>query len=414
MRSSWPWAWLLSLSLLAGCVGGNGTHTAVGNSTPPPVLNSLTVTIDGGPAAASGAINRGYVTLKVCAPGSTTQCASIDHVLVDTGSWGLRLVGSVLASKAVSLVPETDSNGRTIEECVQFGAGQTWGDVARADLTLAGETAAAVPVQILDDAGTSAPPPSTCGANGTLINGVSAFNSNGILGVGVFAQDCGAACVSASTPLPIYYGCTAGQTGTCIAENLALDAQVTNPVYLFANDNNGVILDLPNLTDSNGDAQLAGSLIFGLGTQSDNPLPTTGVTVLGTNPSGDFSANYNGAAAVLPAWIDSGADSYLFDDASIATCASGAYIGYYCPANAPLALFAVNTGLGSNTATDTVQFAIDDPNSFVAGAAALGDLGGGKGSSTFVYGMPFFFGHKVYIGIDQRAAGAVTGPFFAY
>lgn len=399
---------------LAGCVGGNGTHAATGTAAPPPVLNTLTLTIDGGPAAATGAINRPYVSVKVCAAGSTAQCATIDHVLVDTGSWGLRLVGSVLASKSVTLTPESDSNSHTIEECVQFGAGQAWGEVARADLTLAGETAAAVPVQVLDDAGTSAPPPATCGANGPLVNDVTAFNANGILGVGVFAQDCGSACVSASTPLPVYYGCTAGKTGICTAENVALDAQVTNPVSLFAKDNNGVIIDLPNLTHSNGDATLTGSLIFGLGTQSDNVLPATGSTVLGTNASGDFSATYNGSATVLPAWIDSGASYYVFDDAAIATCPSGAWVGYYCPANAPLALFAVNTGLGGNPGSDTVHFALADPNSFVAGAAAFGSLGGGKGSSSFIYGMPFFLGRKVYVGIDQRTAGALTGPFFAY
>ena len=225
----------------------------------------------------------------------------------------------------------------------------------------------------MDDTGAGAPPPALCGNNGTLINGVSGFNANGVLGVGVFAQDCGAACVNAATPLPVYYGCTSGAAGVCTAENLALAQQVTNPVALFAADNNGIIVNLPNLQNANGDVSVQGTLTFGLGTQADNALPATGLAVLGTDASGDFTATYNGAATVLPALIDSGADAYGFDDPTIDVCSSGAFIGYYCPAVAPQSLFAVNSGVGANSATSTVNFAVADPNTFVAGAAAFGE-----------------------------------------
>jgi hypothetical protein len=402
---------LLATTLLSACIGGNGTTAATGNAVPP-TPNTLTVTVDSGPAAATGAINHSYVIVKVCTAGIQTQCASIDHVLLDTGSWGLRLVGSVLAAGGVTLGAETDAQGLAIEECVTFGGGQTWGPVALADVSLAGESAAKLPVQIMDDAGTSAPPPATCGAGGTLINGVSGFNANGVLGVGVFAQDCGAACVNATAPLPIYYGCTAA--GVCTAENAALSAQVTNPVAMFAADNNGIIVNLPNLQNANGDGSVQGEVLFGIATQTDNSLPATGLTVLGANASGDFTATYNGGATVLPALIDSGIDSYAFDDPNIAVCAAGAFVGYYCPAVAPQAAFAVNSGVGVYNATNTVDFAIADPNTFVVNAAAFIDLAGGGGSTSFTWGMPFFYGRKIYIGIDQRVAGIYTGPYYAY
>lgn len=396
-------------ALLGACVGNKSTPGTVPAATP--VQNKLTITVDAGPPAASGQINHAYVTVTVCAPGSKTQCATVDHVLLDTGSTGLRLVGSVV-SAGVKLAAETDSQGQTVEECVTFGGGQTWGPVASADVTLAGETAAKVPIQILDDAGTTAPPPGTCGANGTLLNAVSGFGANGVLGVGVFAQDCGAGCVGPATPLAVYYGCTSA--GTCTAENTALSAQVTNPATLFATDNNGVIVQLPSLQNANGDTTVTGELIFGLGTQTDNTLPVATLAVLGTNASGDFNATYNGAMTPLPALIDSGADAYLFDDPTMAVCASGAFVGYYCPAVAPQNVSVVNNGLGTNTASSTVNFAIADPNTFVAGAAAFIDLGGGAGSSTFTWGMPFFYGRAVYVGFEQRSVGSFTGPFFAY
>jgi hypothetical protein len=404
---------VLTALLLAACKGGSGTVAV----TKPvvPTLNTMTVTVDSGPAAASGQINHAYVTVKVCSPGSQTQCASIDHVLLDTGSVGLRLVRSVLTAKAVTLTAQTDAQGMAIEECVSFGGGQTWGPVALADVTLAGESAAKVPVQIMDDTGTGAPPPATCGANGTLINGVSGFGANGLLGVGVFAQDCGSACVGASTPLPVYYGCTTA--GICTAENAALANQVANPVALFAADNNGIIVNLPNLQNANGDASVQGELVFGIGTQTDNALPATGLTVLGADGSGDFKSSYNGSTAQLPALIDSGTDAYWFDDPTMPVCPSatyGVFGGYYCPVAHPQSVFAVNTGVGVNNASSTVNFAISDPSTFVANATAFVNLAGGGGSKRFLWGMPFFYGRKVYIGIDQRVAGSYTGPYYAY
>jgi hypothetical protein len=402
---------ILTAVMLAGCLG-NKSSTSAGGAPPPPVVNTMVVSVDTGPAADPGQTNLAYVTVKVCAAGSATQCANIDHVLLDTGSWGLRLVRSVLTAGKVTLSAETDSKGQVIEECVKFGGGDTWGPVALADVTMAGESASKLPVQVMDDTNAGAPPPATCGANNTLLNAVTGFHANGLLGVGVFAQDCGAACVSPATPLPIYYGCTSA--GVCTAENVALADQVTNPVALFAADNNGIIVSVPNLVNANGDTSVQGELIFGLATQADNALPASGLTVLGANASGDFTATYNGGTTALPAMIDSGTDSYAFNDPTIAVCSSGRFLGYYCPAVAPQNLFAVNTGAGANNATNTVDFALADPTTFVLSASAFIDLGGGGGSTSFIWGMPFFYGRKVYIGIEQHAAGSFTGPFYAY
>lgn len=407
---------LAASGLLCACLGG-GKSPAGGVATPAPVLNTTSITVDSGPAAATGAINHAYVSVRVCAPGSATACTTIDHVLLDTGSWGLRLVHSVLMSASVTLAPETDARGDTIEECATFGSGQTWGPVATADVTIAGETAAKVPVQIMDDTGAGAPPPAACGSGGTPINGVADWLANGVLGIGVFAQDCGTACVAATTPLAEYFGCTTG--GACAAENVALTAQVTNPVTLFAADNNGVVLSMPALQNANGDTTVQGELTFGLGTQSDNALPATGLTLLGTDVGGDFATTVNGASTSLPALLDSGADSYSFDDPGIAVCTSAAWVGYYCPAVAPLSLSAVNTSAASTAATvagngDTVDFAVGNPDSFVATAAAFSELAGGAGSTRFSWGMPFFYGRKIYIGFDGQVSGSFKGPYYAY
>jgi hypothetical protein len=411
MRLTFVSAIISTAVLLTACINNNNSKGTSG-TPPPPVVNVLALTVDSGPAGAAGAINHAYVAVRVCVPGSQSQCATVDHVLLDTGSFGLRLVRSVLDAGMVALAAETDTQGLIVEECVHFGGGQTWGPVALADVTLAGESAANTPVQIMDDTGAGAPPPAGCGTNGPLINGITGFGANGVLGVGVFAQDCGAACVNAATPLPFYYGCT--PAGSCTAQNIALADQVTNPVVRFASDNNGIIVNLPNLINANGDSSVQGELIFGLGTQTDNALPAGGLTVLGADSNGDFTATYNGGTTPRAALIDSGTGSFSFDDPAMAVCASGSFVGYYCPAVAPQSVFAVNTGVGTNNGTSTVNFAVADPNTFVPGAAAFANLGGGAGSSSFTWGMPFFYGRKVYIGIEQQMAGAYTGPFYGY
>ncbi len=408
---------LLAAYCLTACVGGKGTSAAV---VKPPVAtpNTVTVTVDSGPAAAPMQVNHAYVTVKVCVPGSKTQCANIDHVQLDTGSWGLRLVGSVLASQKLALAAETDASGRTVEECATFTSGsQTWGPVVQADVYLAGEIAIKLPIQIMDDTNAGAAPPSNCGGGvpTNLANFVASFGANGLLGVGVLAQDCGSACVSGAAPAPQpgYFGCGAGTP--CVPVGVPLNEQVTNPVAFFATDNNGVIVTMPKLVNANGDSMVQGTLTFGIDTQTDNALPASGLTVLGVNAAGDFNVAYNGAMG-LPGRIDSGAGTYFFDAPSLTNQGCiGQWAGYYCPVPAPLIVSAVISGVGANNGNSTINFAVDNPNNgFVTTASAFIGLATGASSVRFDFGMPFFYGRSVYIGINQRTSGTYTGPYNAF
>jgi hypothetical protein len=163
--------------------GGTQSIAATG----PPNVEPLIV--DGGPRGLpTPTVNVPYISVRVCLPG-TTSCQTIDHVVVDTGSVGLRLMSSVVT---ISLPALTDASSRPLAECLQFASGTTWGSVVTADLTLptSDESAKGVNVQLIGASSAGRPP---AGCTGTAINTVDKFGANGIIGVGPFVNDCNTA-----------------------------------------------------------------------------------------------------------------------------------------------------------------------------------------------------------------------------
>src|SRR5262245_57265 len=102
----------LAVSLIAGCGGGGGdsnnnNNQASSPSSPPPAgSNQVAAVIN---KAVSNTPNIPTVTVTVCAPGSASQCQTIDNVLLDSKSFGLRILNSSLSSIAGSL-PNVQSN----------------------------------------------------------------------------------------------------------------------------------------------------------------------------------------------------------------------------------------------------------------------------------------------------------------
>ena len=93
LRAALP---VLLATLMTACGGGgSGDSAPVTPPVSPPIVqpvpdNTLALTVDAGPAGGGRNINLLYASVTVCQPNSTSQCKTIDHVLVDTGSTGLR------------------------------------------------------------------------------------------------------------------------------------------------------------------------------------------------------------------------------------------------------------------------------------------------------------------------------------
>lgn len=406
------WIVALSAAVLASCGGGSSgpdeaAVAALSTTTPmappapvPPetvsvLPNVLPVVVDRGPAGTS--FNMPFVSVTVCIPGTAT-CRTVDHVLVDTGSTGLRLIASALGS-GMELPAIATPAGLRLAQCAQFSSGFSWGSVRRADIRLAGETAARMPVQLIGDP--SAPfsaIPAACSNTGADLGSVAALGANGILGVDMSIQDCGATCTTSTAPR-LYYGCTSTSCATTV---LPLESQVTNPVAAFAVNNNGLALTLPPIQQG-GAATVVGTLTFGIGTQANNQLDRA--TVYTTNTRGQFTTVYKGTT-YPSSFIDSGSNALFFDDPSIPTCSS-----FYCPP-VPLSFTALN--VSPSGATVSVSFTIDNARSLTAGVSAF-NLGGTLGlTRTFDFGLPFFFGRTVFVALQGAQTAKGLGPFLAY
>ncbi|VEB44000.1 Protein of uncharacterised function (DUF3443) [Chromobacterium violaceum] len=114
--------------LLSACGGGGGDGGNLSNgSNTGSTANSVTMTVDSGPSGVQGAFNLPYVSVTVCAPGSASNCQTVDHVLVDTGSTGLRILASALNASLLAGLGSQQVNSRQVVECMQFADGITWG-----------------------------------------------------------------------------------------------------------------------------------------------------------------------------------------------------------------------------------------------------------------------------------------------
>jgi hypothetical protein len=364
------------------------------------------VIVDAGPLNES--INTLFTSVTVCMPGSTTGCQTIDHIQVDTGSYGLRILAPVLT---LTLPIETLANGNSLAECTQFVDGFSWGPVATADIQIAGETAHSVPVQVIGDSRLSNIPANCSGTGGTEEDTVSTFGANGILGIGPFGSDCGD-CDTATHGL--YYACATSCTDTTVPDN----QQVPNPITHFAADNNGAIIVMPSVA-AGGAADVMGSLIFGIDTQTDNASGTE--TVLTVDDMAELLMTFNGST-LANSFIDSGSNGIYFNDPSIVTCTAppndptSQIVNFYCPAatlNLEVSIQGMNGAMANNLTFGVGNTQTMLNSDFDAYPQLAGTIPAGSGVG-FDYGLPFFYGKRVAIAVQGDTTKAGTGPYIAF
>jgi hypothetical protein len=391
------------------------------NPTGPDVA---TITVEPGPADEGyQTFNMPYVSVKVCDTGTPQKCAVIDNVQVDTGSAGLRLLSSALTNAGLSLIPIKDGSNNPIEECHPFGGAYvSWGAVGTATITVGGETTKApIPVQVIDDSSSnpSTDWPPDCTNRGAPQSTVNDFDANGVLGIGLFPQDCGQRCVDIATVADSwYYSCPSPTT--CTQTTVALEDQVVNPVTTFPTDNNGVAVQLPELP-TGGALTATGYLIFGIGTQNNNGLSSSASANILTpaDSSGFISTQITGPTAqpAVNGFFDSGSNSLIFADTDLTPC-TGVTAGFYCPDHSPQPITVTNGG-GAAISIDIANLAELLSNPATQNNFAFADVGA-QTSGEFDWGLPFFYGRTVYTAIQGTTVmvggtpTAYANGFYAY
>lgn len=426
----------LCLFALASCSSNSSTTT----TTTPAVNNSVAVTAGFGPLGQAGGVPNGlFVNITVCQHG-TQNCATIDNVLVDTGSIGLRLIPSAIGS----VLSPISENGNALEECIQYGdTSYSWGPMALADVAIGGETASDVPVQLLGQ--TTFAVPSTClttpvlaGTPGTPPGNedtLQTLGANGILGIGNGAVDgpwdCGSYCTSNIAGNP-YYICPGG---VCEEAEVSTGVQAENPVAAFtSSDRNGVMITLPSF-GTTGAVSVSGTMSFGINTQSDNAIGSATVyssdqcgfipeVVYAGLPYQDTICSEEGES--MGGFMDTGSNALYVSDAStlstlglpISDCASGTSgYGFYCVTGGGTTILSNITLVGNSGTSGLVSLNIEDATTlFNTFNGVLNDLGGDSGegyatgTDSFDFGLPFFLGRTVFIGITG-VTGETTGAF---
>lgn len=432
--------------------------------------NEASVIVDSGPCAYGvpfgspqgtapsvfiiGAANAPYTSVTVCVPGTST-CQTIDHVLVDTGSFGLRLMSSVLNSNMV--LPAVQVSGAALFECAQFADGYAWGAVRNADVKIGGpsnvgELASGVNIEVIGDA-SAGTAPTVCSNTGAAENDVASFGANGVLGVGLFVNDCatGTTCTAALLSTPLYYNCVS--SGNCAAVNTPSGNQVSDPVASFATDFTGVVLQMPPITSASGMENVYGMLVFGIDSSAgNNAIPST-ANVYVADAFGDFYASITSASPYPEAsetcansFIDSGSNGLFLPTSAIPTLPYDSN-GWFTPTSTESLAVSVTgaTGMGfpSNASpsialtianADTTLFPANGGNNTafnnLGGTASGGGscVTGQSGSETssnatagIDLGLPFFYGRPVYVanetvettGISFNSTNYTT-PFWAF
>lgn len=370
--------------------GSSGPYPYSGQATTGSASNVVPIVMG------CGYVNEPCVAIKFCQPGTTT-CTTIDHVLLDTGSYGFRVFSSAIGSLNLT---QTVSG---LAEVAAYADGSCdWGPVKVADIYLGGQKASNVPIQVIDP------------TYGTIPNSVSnacsyGFESdpqsvgfNAILGVGLKSNDGGT-----------YYNCSG--SSTCTTTTVSTANQVTNPVALLSSTyNNGVVLSMSSISSMYGSTSVIGGMTLGIDTVSgsaptagspDGTNSASGVRTFAASTSLFFNSTYK-SHIYANSFIDSGSNFWNFPDSSITQCSSG----FYCGTAYGLSV----TPSGGNAVT----FNIDNANTVLnSNATSYNNVGVyyDPSNDSFDWGMPFYYGRNIFHLIKNKTSTNMgTGPAWGF
>lgn len=412
---------ILLLSL--ACGGSKSVATNSNNSGgSTPAANSITLTAGPG-TFSNGYVNALYATITVCQPG-TSNCTNLDHVLVDSGSSGLRIVDTELPA-GFTLTTEKVA-GNSVYECLPFLDSYTWGNVATVDVELAGEKASSLPVQMITSAAAPTKCTDTLATSGSpAVTSEADLGARAILGIGSFIADCGAYCTT-NNQYDLYFGCSSTSASSCSQIGVPVAQQVGNPVASFT-DKNGVVIQMASVPAGGADTA-TGTMYFGIGTQANN-TPPSGLTVIPLDNVGNFTTTFQ-STAMSHSFVDTGSNGLFFGTVDTSTLTTSTNITacnvaakgqpaayFYCPAS-ELSESATISSTVTPSDKQTVNFNVGNAKNITSWVDS--DFAGPNTSDipnagvSFDWGLPFFLGRTVYVGLEGASSSLGSDLYIAF
>lgn len=410
---------ILTTLIVSACGGGSSSDSARTTTNASPTIfaaNVVPVSVNSGGDFNSS--NSLYVSVTLCSPTNANNCTTIDRILVDTGSVGLRVFAQPRSTPALSSLNLTQQtvSGKPIAQCLPFVQGSTWGPIKLATLKMGQKTANNVAIQVIQDPAFSSVPTPCSSQTFSMLTVPEDLRANGILGIGLFPQDCGINCTTSITEMNVYYSCSADGKN-CVNTAQSIKNQIQNPAGIFEQDNNGVILTL-DAVPKNGATSIEGTLTFGIDAQNANK--NSNMILINNDPNsatyGYFTTTVNGTDYRY-SFVDSGSNGYFFTPPAstpISECTT--YAGYFCPSST-VTLNATMSGSAGSSAPANVIFDIAHTESLFTSTAnvAFDNIGGGSYMNTiFDWGLPFFFGKSVHIVQAGKTTARGNGPYIGF
>lgn len=380
---------ILAISLF-GCNSGGGSGSGGGDP-----MQSMNIKVTPNLTGVCSNVNSPCVSVTIC-DNNNQNCSTVDNVLLDTGSYGLRIFSSLLNQNTINALNPIKNNNNPIGECVSYGDGsQNWGQVVSANIQLSSSAIASnVPMQLINSSWNT--PPSSC-SNATT--SPSDFLYNGVLGVGVYVQDGGQ-----------YYICNGSNCNT--SYSMPTNQQVANPIAFLPSNNNGITISFPNISNS-GDNNVTGVLNFGVNTNTQNTVTTNNVYQANLSQGLPlFSSTYNGNSYY--AFLDTGTNTLSLTNPNVTQCGSP-YTGFLCPSSqTTLNLSNLNSQNQPIPTTINIANTISLLNT---GNSVFNNIGTSlsfSGANIIDYGLPYFFGKNVQIVFNGANSNLGNGPFWAW
>lgn len=388
MQNNYSNKLLAILAFLSGsiisCSNGSSGNVA-------PIPNQVPISIGSG--MNGDGINTMYISLTVCTNNSGTNCQTVDHIILDTGSFGVKINKSALPESFVLSLPRVTTNaGNEVYACNTFGSGYVFADEHYAVLNLAGTMTSNVILQVIENSPT-AEIPDSCVAKGPF-DDFANFGANGIIGVNP-------AITLSNSSLLLYKNINGIYEQLTNNEESNLPILNQNPLPSLTTNNNGFVVSIPPVPQ-NTNTNVNGTLILGINTETNNKITSQTNLVVASESdlsvvcnSACFYSKINNPESTIPAVFDSGTNGWVFMSNTLPQCDYG-----YCPASPTVWTssvysydFAANESY-TISATITADEVVDGQS---VSFAVMPGWGYYNYNNQTLYGSPFFLGKNVYV-----------------